>query len=179
MTRRVSRAPIHSVGVRVFEIPTDAPESDGTLEWNSTTLVLVSVEAGGETGIGYTYADRAAAVLIEGKLAAIVEDRDALAIEACWMAMLPAVRNLVSPASPQWRSPGSRLGRCGDYHGGICLRTLDLPRHSRGRGGGRTPGRCDAMHGVTGFMKAAALAEADEVPLSSHCAPSIRRVFDD
>jgi hypothetical protein len=24
-----------------YKVPTDAPESDGTLEWNSTTLVLV------------------------------------------------------------------------------------------------------------------------------------------
>lgn len=31
-------------------IPTDGPESDGTLEWDSTTLVLVRVSGGGRTG---------------------------------------------------------------------------------------------------------------------------------
>ena len=50
-------------------IPTDAPESDGTLEWRETTIVLVRVRAGAETGIGYTYADASAAALVESKLA--------------------------------------------------------------------------------------------------------------
>lgn len=36
-----------------FRIPTAAPESDGTDEWASTTLVLAEVHAGGKTGIGF------------------------------------------------------------------------------------------------------------------------------
>ena len=44
-----------------FKIPTDAPESDGTFAWNSTTLVLVELEGGGQRGLGYTYAHSAAA----------------------------------------------------------------------------------------------------------------------
>ena len=35
--------------VAAYTIPTDAPESDGTLEWDSTTIVVVEVAAGGET----------------------------------------------------------------------------------------------------------------------------------
>ena len=34
--------------------PDRRPESDGTLEWDSTTVVVVEARAGGETGIGYT-----------------------------------------------------------------------------------------------------------------------------
>jgi hypothetical protein len=57
-SRRGSRIPIEKIAVSVFRIPTDQPESDGTLEWNTTTLVLVEVSGGGEHGVGYTYADR-------------------------------------------------------------------------------------------------------------------------
>lgn len=90
-------APIESVGVGVYVIPTDAPESDGTLEWDSTTLVTVHVRAGGETGLGYTYADTATATLIHDKLAPLVTGRDAFAINARWMDMVRAIRNLGRP----------------------------------------------------------------------------------
>ena len=55
MSRRVS---IDSVRAQAFEIPTDKPEADGTISWNSTTLVLVEISGGGETGLGYTYSER-------------------------------------------------------------------------------------------------------------------------
>src|ERR1051326_1970271 len=44
--------PVEGVRVGAVCVPTDAPEWDGTLEWNSTTLVVVEVAAGGETGLG-------------------------------------------------------------------------------------------------------------------------------
>ncbi len=37
------------------------PESDGTLEWSATTLVVVEIEAVDCPGLGYTYADAATA----------------------------------------------------------------------------------------------------------------------
>lgn len=80
--------------VSVFRIPTDAPESDGTLEWDSTILVLVELAAGARQGVGYTYADRSAAVLIRDRLAEVIEGRDAMDIPGAWWAMLAAVRNL-------------------------------------------------------------------------------------
>jgi L-alanine-DL-glutamate epimerase-like enolase superfamily enzyme len=80
--------------VLTFEIPTDTPESDGTLEWDSTTVVVVEVEADGQTGIGYTYADAAAATLIESKLAPLLEDHDPMAPPATWMQMRAALRNV-------------------------------------------------------------------------------------
>ncbi len=60
---------IVQVQTSVYKIPTDAPESDGTLEWDSTTLVLAEVSAGGKTGLGYSYCSNAAAGIITGKLA--------------------------------------------------------------------------------------------------------------
>jgi len=77
-----------------YEVPTDAPESDGTLEWNSTTLVLVEIEAGGKQGIGYSYADEATQVLIRDMLAGVIEGCDAMDIPGVWWAMAAAVRNL-------------------------------------------------------------------------------------
>ena len=71
-------APIESIDVSAFVIPTATPESDGTLEWDSTTLVLVDVAGGGKRGIGYTYADIATARLISDRLRAIVVGKDAL-----------------------------------------------------------------------------------------------------
>jgi L-alanine-DL-glutamate epimerase-like enolase superfamily enzyme len=85
---------IERVTVTAYRIPTDYPESDGTLEWNSTTLVVVEAEAGGKAGLGYTYADTATARLIADLLARVVEEGDALDVTANWSAMLAAVRNL-------------------------------------------------------------------------------------
>ena len=59
---------IERVEVSAYTIPTDAPESDGTLEWQSTTLVVVEAAAAGRRGLGYTYADVASAVLIRDLL---------------------------------------------------------------------------------------------------------------
>ena len=41
---------IERINVSVYTIPTDVPESDGTLEWDKTTLVLVEAMAGGLHG---------------------------------------------------------------------------------------------------------------------------------
>ncbi len=40
---------VERLEVAAHEIPTDAPESDGTLEWESTTIVVVQVHADGAT----------------------------------------------------------------------------------------------------------------------------------
>jgi L-alanine-DL-glutamate epimerase-like enolase superfamily enzyme len=91
------RAPVGQVEVRAYTVPTDAPESDGTLEWNSTTLVLVNLDAGGKRGLGYSYADTATATLIRDKLGPMLHGRDALDTNARWIDMVRAVRNLGRP----------------------------------------------------------------------------------
>ena len=48
----MKRTPVERVDVSAFVIPTDAPEADGTFEWQSTTLVVVEARAGDVRGIG-------------------------------------------------------------------------------------------------------------------------------
>lgn len=90
-------AAIARVAARAFAIPTDAPEADGTLAWDRTTLVLVEIAAGGATGIGYTYADAALVRLVEGTLGAIITGGSAFDIPARGAALWRAVRNLGRP----------------------------------------------------------------------------------
>jgi L-alanine-DL-glutamate epimerase-like enolase superfamily enzyme len=89
--------PIRELSVSTYVIPTDSPESDGTLAWNQTTLVLVEATAGDARGLGMTYADAGTAKLIEATLKDVVMRRDAMAIPATWVAMLQAIRNLGHP----------------------------------------------------------------------------------
>ncbi len=95
--RRGAAAPIERVDVAAYTVPTDFPESDGTLAWDSTTLVLVEVRAAGERGLGFTYAATATARLVRDRLAAVVAGVDAMAVPAAWEAMVAAVRNLGRP----------------------------------------------------------------------------------
>jgi L-alanine-DL-glutamate epimerase-like enolase superfamily enzyme len=92
-----SSLPIKNTRVSVFTVPTDAPEADGTFSWNKTTMILVEIEAGNQTGIGYTYGDEAVASLIQKSIAKLLETKDALAISEIWSAMLWKIRNLGRP----------------------------------------------------------------------------------
>ncbi len=86
--------PIAKVEARAYRIPTDQPEADGTLEWDSTVMVLVTIEGGGKSGIGYTYADDSLVPLIARKLAPIIVDRPALDVGEAVSALWRGVRNL-------------------------------------------------------------------------------------
>ena len=88
---------IGSASVTAYTVPTDFPESDGTLEWDKTTMVLVQAGAGGKMGIGYTYADAATAKLIEATLFPLIRGADSMNVPACWAAMRHAIRNLGRP----------------------------------------------------------------------------------
>jgi L-alanine-DL-glutamate epimerase-like enolase superfamily enzyme len=81
----------------VYVIPTDAPEADGTLAWHETTLVVTGAQAGGQRGIGWTYAAAAAAPVVTGLLAGVVQGRSAFDIPAAAEAMTRAVRNAGRP----------------------------------------------------------------------------------
>jgi L-alanine-DL-glutamate epimerase-like enolase superfamily enzyme len=83
-----------ALDVSAYTIPTDEPESDGTLEWSSTTIVVVEAHAGGETGLGYTYADPSAAQLIGHTLAGAIRGVDPLDVGVAWEAMSRALRNI-------------------------------------------------------------------------------------
>ncbi|MGN6373418.1 MAG: enolase C-terminal domain-like protein [Solirubrobacteraceae bacterium] len=96
-----SEAAVDRVEVLAYEIPTDGPdgrESDGTLDWDSTTLVVVLVaSAGGELGLGYTYASKACAVLIEEKLAPALLGKSPMAVNERWEEMGRLLRNAGRP----------------------------------------------------------------------------------
>lgn len=94
---RPPAAPVQRIRAAAYRIPTDAPESDGTGAWDSTTLVTVEVDGGGRTGFGYTYAEAAAAALVAGPLAEVVRGRDALDVPGAWLAMVGKVRNAGRP----------------------------------------------------------------------------------
>jgi len=95
--RRGAQAAVESLEVSAFTVPTDEPESDGTAEWDSTTIVLVELSAAGKTGLGYTYAPAAAGRLVEEKLADVVRGSDAFATGEAWEAMAVALRNAGRP----------------------------------------------------------------------------------
>jgi L-alanine-DL-glutamate epimerase-like enolase superfamily enzyme len=80
--------------VSVHTIPTESPESDGTHEWDSTTIVVVEAHGGGKTGLGYTYGDAAIAGLIRDRLAPLVRDAEPA---TAWVAMGAALRNVGRP----------------------------------------------------------------------------------
>lgn len=80
--------------VKVFKIPTESPESDGTFAWDATTMVYVELVAGGQTGIGYAYTAAGAASVVKDLLLPALEGRDVLDIPAAWLAMAQALRNV-------------------------------------------------------------------------------------
>lgn len=90
-------AEIKSVAAATYRIPTDEAESDGTMAWDSTTIVIVTVDAGGIQGIGYAYGDTAVADVIGGVLAGHLRGHDAVAVSARWRDMLAALRNVGRP----------------------------------------------------------------------------------
>ncbi|MBO0853695.1 MAG: mandelate racemase [Nocardia sp.] len=81
------------ITVAVYRFPTPGPEADGTLAWESTTAVTVTVGAGGATGFGWSYTSPAAATVIEHHLAPLLDGRP-LDIEARRMEMVRACRNI-------------------------------------------------------------------------------------
>jgi L-alanine-DL-glutamate epimerase-like enolase superfamily enzyme len=89
----LSQAIITSSSVQVFTVPTDAPEADGTLAWDSTTLVLVTLHCGKVSGLGYTYADAAAGKFAEPLLSKVVDGQDAFNHAAILQSLYRQVRN--------------------------------------------------------------------------------------
>jgi L-alanine-DL-glutamate epimerase-like enolase superfamily enzyme len=86
--------PIAAIDAAVYVIPTDAPEADGTLAWDKTTMVLVTARAGDQQGTGWSYASAGAATVVDEMLAAAVTGRDAFDIAGAAEAMARAVRNV-------------------------------------------------------------------------------------
>jgi L-alanine-DL-glutamate epimerase-like enolase superfamily enzyme len=184
--------------------------------------VLVEAEAGGITGIGYSYANRATAVLIVDTLTKVVEGGDALDVAASWHAMVGAAADIARVKAAREAIGVDRLLfvdangaytrkqalAFADAYADLGVRWFEEPVSSDDLAGlrlirDRAPasiditageygydidyfrhmceaGAVDVLQpdatrcaGITGFMRAAAVANAFHVPLSSHCAPSI------
>lgn len=88
---------LERVEASAYRVPTDAPEADGTIAWDSTTLVLVELSAGGQRGLGYTYTDAVAAPLISRVFAPLLLGQDAWDIPARMTTLFQQVRNLGRP----------------------------------------------------------------------------------
>jgi L-alanine-DL-glutamate epimerase-like enolase superfamily enzyme len=87
---------VDQVEVAAYNIPTDEPESDGTFEWESTTIVVVEAAGGERTGLGYTYGPAAIGRLVDDELAPLVAGQE-LDPEATWKRMGRRLRNAGRP----------------------------------------------------------------------------------
>ena len=88
---------VQGLDAATYVVPTDAPEADGTLAWDKTTLVLVTARAGGQQGIGWSYTAAAAAPVVTGILSDVVTGRNALDVPGANEAMDRALRNVGRP----------------------------------------------------------------------------------
>ncbi|MEV4441014.1 enolase C-terminal domain-like protein [Streptomyces sp. NPDC049577] len=95
--RSVRGGRIERVEAAAYTVPTDAPEADGTLAWDATTMVVVEAGCGDESGLGWTYAPAAAAAAVSGLLRDVVVGRDPLDVPGAHEAMVRAVRNAGRP----------------------------------------------------------------------------------
>jgi L-alanine-DL-glutamate epimerase-like enolase superfamily enzyme len=86
-------AKITAAEVRVYRIPTDAPEADGTYSWDQTTMILVELASGSTKGIGYTYGAEAVATVAHTLLEKVVKGKDAWRHAAILSEMRGKVRN--------------------------------------------------------------------------------------
>ncbi len=88
---------VEALDVSVFVIPTEGKESDGTFEWEKTTLVLVEARAAGKTGLGYTYANKATGAMIKEDLEEVVDGHDVMDVPGAYARMLHRIRNMGRP----------------------------------------------------------------------------------
>src|SRR5437660_964119 len=86
---------LERLDTRVYRIPTDRPEADGTIRWDSTTLLLVEACAeSGQRGLGFSYCAAAAAGVVHDLLAPAVVGCPVEDTRHAWGEMVAAVRNV-------------------------------------------------------------------------------------
>lgn len=115
---------IDAIDVRVYTVPTDAPEADGTIAWDSTTMVMVRATSSAAVGTGWTYGAAACGAVANDVLAPIVRGRSALDVGGCWEAMVKAVRN-----SARQGIAGYAISAVDIALWDLKARLLDLPLH--------------------------------------------------
>ncbi|TWH16777.1 L-alanine-DL-glutamate epimerase-like enolase superfamily enzyme [Rhodococcus rhodochrous J45] len=85
------------VTAAAYTIPTDTPEADGTLAWDSTTVVLVHAHHPDGVGVGWTYAPAACVPVVTDLLAPIVVGRSVQDVPGMHEDMVRALRNAGRP----------------------------------------------------------------------------------
>jgi L-alanine-DL-glutamate epimerase-like enolase superfamily enzyme len=96
----VTLPPVEDLSAAAYTVPTDGPESDGTISWDATTAVVVTASAGDATGLGYAYGSGAAAGVVQEVLRpAVLKEghRSAGDVPGAYAAMVAAVRNIGRP----------------------------------------------------------------------------------
>ena len=93
---------ITALNLHTYKVPThsfgkDQPETDGTARWDSTGVIVAQITAGDTTGLGYAYADLAAAQIIQHTLWPLLTGHDPQDTGRHFWTMAGAVRNLGWP----------------------------------------------------------------------------------
>jgi L-alanine-DL-glutamate epimerase-like enolase superfamily enzyme len=88
---------IERLRASAYTVPLEAPESDGTLGWSATTVIVVEAWAEGTRGIGFSYATPACVRFIGDVLRPAVLGAEPLDVPATWTAMVRAIRNFGRP----------------------------------------------------------------------------------
>ncbi len=88
---------VDRLDISVYTVPTPEPESDGTLTWSATTVVVAEPGAAGETGLGFTYHTAACADIIGDELRDAVIGADVMDIGGTWSEMVRGIRNFGRP----------------------------------------------------------------------------------
>jgi Enolase C-terminal domain-like len=142
----------------VYVMPADAPEADGTLAWDKTTMLLVAARAGGEQGIGWSYPAAAVQSVVTDVLAGVVAGRSALDVAGAAEAGLAVIRGQILPdvTAGEYSWPLADSARLIDAGAVDCLQ-LDVTQ----------------CGGISEFLRGAALAAASNLQVSAHCTPNL------
>ena len=154
---------IDGVTATAYRVPTETDEeSDGTLVWDSTDLVVVEVTAGEHTGLGYTFCHPAALLVIQDKLAGVVTGRDPAAPEAAWAQMQTETRQMGHAGIAQmavsavdialWDLKARLVDRC---LADVLSRWRERAPSTGQAGSATTPTTCSDVSSSTGCRRAA------------------------
>lgn len=88
---------VTTVRAAAYEVPLPQPETDGTLAWSATTVVVATVEAAGQAGMGWTYGPSAIKTVIGDLLAPAVTGLDPTDVGRAHLRMRRAGRNAPTP----------------------------------------------------------------------------------
>ena len=115
---------VEEISVSSYTIPTDAPEGDGTLSWDSTTVVLAQARSGDHVGTGWTYGPTACAELIDAELAPMVLGTDPMDIAGTVGTLRDRTRNVTRPGVVNYAISALDIALWD-----LKARLLDLPLH--------------------------------------------------